>query len=131
MQLFQKHVPALNNLAYLYAEDRSSLSAALQYAVRAYVLAPKDGSVQDTFGYVLLKNGKVEEGLKVLEQAAVTVRDNPSVYYHLALAYNEHKEKGAAVKYLQKALGFGDFPEYHQATALLSQLNNGTGSRVR
>jgi tetratricopeptide (TPR) repeat protein len=79
--------------------------------------------VQDTLGYVLLKNGKVEEGLKVLEQAAVNAHDNPSVYYHLALAYNEHKEKDAAVKYLQKALGLGVFPEQHQATAL-SQLNS-------
>ena len=131
VKLFPKHVPALNNLAYLYAEDQGSLSLALQYAVQAYVLAPKDGSVQDTLGYVLLKNGKVEEGIKVLEQAAATVNDNPSVCYHLALAYNEHQEKGAAVKYLQKALRSGDFPEYHQATALLSQLNGETGSRAR
>jgi putative PEP-CTERM system TPR-repeat lipoprotein len=131
VQLFQEHVPALNNLAYLYAEDRGSLSAALQYAVQAYVLAPQDGSVQDTLGYVLVKNGKVEEGLKVLAQAAATVRDNPSVYYHLALAYNEHREKGAAVKYLQKALGLGDFPEQHQAATLLSQLNGGTRVTAR
>ncbi len=131
VQLFPNHVPALNNLAYLYAEDRDSLSAALQYAVQAYGLAPKDSSVQDTLGYVMLKNGKVEEGLKVLEQAAAAVRDNPSVYYHLALAYSEHKEKDAAVKYLQKALGLGDFPEHRQATALLSQLNGETVSRAQ
>ncbi len=130
VRLSPKHIPALNNLAYLCAEDRGSLSAALQYAVQAYVLAPYDGSVQDTFGYVLLKNGKVEDGIKVLEKAAAIAHDNPSVYYHLALAYNEHKEKDAAVKYLQKALGLGVFPEQHQATTLLSQLN-GTGSRVR
>ena len=87
--------------------------------------------MQDTLGYVLLKNGKVEEGLKMLEQAAAAVHDNPSVYYHLALAYNEHKEKDAAVKYLQKALGLGDFPEHRQATVLLSQLNGGTASRAQ
>jgi putative PEP-CTERM system TPR-repeat lipoprotein len=130
VRLFPKHIPALNNLAYLCAEDRGSLPAALQYAVQAYVLAPQDGSVQDTFGYLLLKNGKVEDGLKVLEKAAVNAHDNPTVYYHLALAYDEHKEKGAAVQYLQKALGLGDFPEQHQAAALLSQLN-GAGSRAR
>jgi putative PEP-CTERM system TPR-repeat lipoprotein len=131
VHLFPKHIPALNNLAYLCAEDRGSLSAALQYAVQAYVLAPHDGSVQDTLGYVLLKNGKVEDGLKVLEKAAANAHDNPSVLYHLALAYDEHKEKGVAVQYLQKALGLGDFPEQHQAVALLSQLNGGTGSRAR
>jgi putative PEP-CTERM system TPR-repeat lipoprotein len=131
VHLFPKHIAALNNLAYLCAEDRGSLSAALQYAVQAYIFAPQDASVQDTFGYVLLKNGKIEDGLKVLKQAAANVHDNPSVYYHLALAYDEHKEKGAAVQYLQKALGLGDFPEQHQAAALLSQLNGGTGPRAR
>jgi putative PEP-CTERM system TPR-repeat lipoprotein len=131
VRLFPKHIPALNNLACLCAEDGGSLSAALQYAMQAYLLAPHDGSVQDTLGYVLLKNGRVEDGLKVLEQAAAIVHDNPSVYYHLGLAYNELEEKDAAVKYLKKAIGLGDFPEQHQAATLLSQLNGGTGSRTR
>ncbi len=131
VQLSQKHVSALNNLACLCVEDRGSRSEALQYAVQAYALAPHDGPVQDTLGYVLLRNGKAAESVKLLEQAAATLQNNPSVYYHLALAYSEREEKDAAVKYLQKALGLGSFPEQSQAKTLLARLNRGTGASAR
>jgi len=122
--LSENYVPALNNLAYLYAEDRSALATALQYAVRAYVLAPKEGSVQDTLGFVLLKNGKPEEGLKALKLAEAALPNNPAVHYHLALAYKELNQSSAAAEHLQKAISLGDFPEQREARAMLAQLKN-------
>jgi putative PEP-CTERM system TPR-repeat lipoprotein len=83
----QNNVPALNNLAYLYAEGDRDLAAALQLASRAYILSPNDGYVLDTFGFVLLKKGKGKEGLKALKKALERVHDSPAIYYHLALAY--------------------------------------------
>jgi cytochrome c-type biogenesis protein CcmH/NrfG len=86
----------------------------------------KEGEVQDTLGIVLVKSGKVDEGLKALRQAASVLPDNPSIQYHLALALNEHKDTAAAAATLRKALALDDFPESVQAKTLLTRLNDGT-----
>jgi putative PEP-CTERM system TPR-repeat lipoprotein len=127
----QDHVPALNNLAYLSIENGGNLQSALQYAVRAYSLLPRSGEVQDTLGLVFLKSGKINEGLKTLKQAAMLAPDNPSIYYHLALALKEHKEPEAAAGYLQKSISLGDFPEADKAKKLLASLNGSPRSQVR
>jgi len=122
LSLSQNHIPTLNNLAYLYAEDNKNIAMALQLAAKAYTLAPKDGYVQDTLGFVLLKNGKIKEGLTALKKAVELVSNNPSIYYHLALAYKESGEKQKAIENLQKAMTFGDFPEASTAKQLLGKL---------
>lgn len=129
LKLSPNHVLALNNLAYLHAEDRGGLSTALRYALQAYALAPGQAGVQDTLGLVLFKNGKVDEGLKALKQAISIEPDNPSICYHLALALKENKNTGDAVGYLRKAIGSGDFPELSQARTLLAELSGKAESR--
>ncbi len=122
LALSTNYVPALNNLAYLYAEDDRDMDKALQLSTRAYVLAPGDGSVNDTVGFVLLKNGKIEEALKALKRAVKLLPDNPSVHYHLALAYKASGDKAKAIENLDAALGLGAFPEKGDARTLLGQL---------
>ena len=122
LRLSQNHVPALNNLAYLYADDNKDINMALQLATRAYTLAPNDGFVQDTLGFVLVKNGKIQEGFTALKKALELLPDNPSVHYHIALAYKEYNDKRRAIEYLQKAMSFGEFPEASNAKQLLAKL---------
>jgi putative PEP-CTERM system TPR-repeat lipoprotein len=122
LRLSQNHVPTLNNLAYLYAEENKNAAMALQLASRAYTIAPKDGMVQDTLGFVLLKNGKIQEGLTALKKAVELIPNNPSIYYHLAIAYKENSDRQNAIENLQKAIRLGDFPELSQAKQLLSKL---------
>ena len=122
LRLSQNHVPTLNNLAYLYAEDNKDTAMALQLASRAYTFAPTDGMVQDTLGFVLLKNGKMREGLIALKKAVELIPNNPSIHYHLALAYKNNGDKQKAIESLQKAIKFGDFPELSQAKQLLTKL---------
>ena len=69
LSLSQNHIPTLNNLAYLYAEDNNNLAMALQLAAKAYTLAPTDGYVQDTLGFVLLKNGKKQRRINCAEKS--------------------------------------------------------------
>jgi predicted Zn-dependent protease len=80
--------------------------------------------VQDTLGFVLLKNGKPEEALKALEQAEAALPNNPAVQYHLALAHKMLNQTAAASEHVQKALSFGDFPERSEATVMLSQMSS-------
>ncbi len=122
LKISKDHVQSLNNLAYLYAEDNISPAEALQLAVRASALAPGNGSIQDTLGYVLLKNRKVDEGLKTLKKAAELMPRDPAVYYHLALAYKEQGNRAQALENLRKALKLGDFPDAANARTLLKRI---------
>lgn len=124
LRLSRNYVPALNNLAYLYAEDNRDLPMALQLAARAYAQAPNDGSVQDTLGFVLVKNKKFDEGIAALQKAAELLPGNPTIHYHLALGYKEQGSKTQAVANLEKALSLGAFPESNDARLLLAQLKN-------
>ena len=118
----QNHVPALNNLAYIYAEEGKNLPAALQLATRSGNLEPENGLVQDTLGFVFLKSGRLSDAVKALQKAAGLAPDNPSIYFHLALAYFGQGETRKAIASLQKALGSKDFAERKEAKLLLEKL---------
>jgi putative PEP-CTERM system TPR-repeat lipoprotein len=122
LRLSPNHAMALNNVAYIYAEDNINLSQALMFATRAFMLAPQDDSIRDTLGYVLLKNGRIDQGLSMLKKAREGSPKNPSICYHVALAYKEHGDSVKAAEYLQKALDLGDFPQARDARALLAQM---------
>jgi tetratricopeptide (TPR) repeat protein len=125
LSLSNNHVPALNNLAFLYAEGKGDLTRALQLATRAYLLSPDNGAVNDTIGYVMLKKGETEKALKALKRAEQLVPEDPHVHYHLALAYEEEGDTNRAVESLYQALRLGDFPEKGEARRLLERLQKG------
>jgi putative PEP-CTERM system TPR-repeat lipoprotein len=125
LRLSRNHVPALNSLAYLYAQGDTDLETALLLATRAYMTAPRDGPVLDTFGFVLLKSGRAGEAADVLKRAVEIMPEDPSVRYHLSLAYKELGDKRRAVEHLERALRSGDFTESEQARSLLVQLKEG------
>lgn len=131
LRLAPNHVPALNNLACLYAEESRDMDKAMEAAAKAYILAPRDGAVLDTLGFVLTKKGKADEGLKLLKKADETMPGNPSIIYHLALAYNEKGDTALAAQSLEKALGLGEFPENGKARAMLSGLKSGNSRKVK
>lgn len=74
----------LNNLAWLYfvAGDKR----AAQTSQEANRLAPDSAAVADTHGWILVEIGQVQEGLKLIEQAAQVLPGDPEVAYHHAAA---------------------------------------------
>lgn len=122
LRLDPNYAPALNNMACLYAEDGQDAKLALQYAVRAYMLMPGDGAVNDTLGYILIKKGRTEEGLKALKNAVALLPDNASVYYHLGLAYHSNGNTALAIESLSKAIALGGFSDQGEALRLLNKL---------
>ena len=74
----------LNNIATILAREGDR--GALQYAERAYRLAPNDASIQDTLGWVLVEQGRVQDGLQHLREARLRNSNNPEIRYHLAAA---------------------------------------------
>jgi FimV-like protein len=64
----------------------------------------------------------MQEGLAALKKAVELIPNNPSIHYHLALAYKENGDKQKAKEILQKAIKLGDFPELSHAKELLTKL---------
>ncbi|MBP1728349.1 MAG: Tetratricopeptide 2 repeat protein, partial [Deltaproteobacteria bacterium] len=117
------YTPALNNLAYLYADGYGNKEEALRLAVTAYKQEPANAGLMDTLGYALLKNNRKDDAKKVLEQTSKLLPDNPTVSYHLALAYKETGDRKKASDAVQKALAGGNFPDAAAAKTLQSELN--------
>ena len=75
---------ALNNLAWLYYEDKDERALAL--AKQAAELAPKSAEILDTYGWILVEMGDAKLGLNILEQAEKIKPDNSDIQEHLKKA---------------------------------------------
>jgi len=78
------NVVALNNLAYLYLEQGSALAEPTAH--KAFKLAPENPSILDTYGWILVKAGRVSEGFTLLEKARSLNPDDSEIAKHLSEA---------------------------------------------
>ncbi len=112
---------ALNNLAWLY-HGRGNPEG-LELAQRAFDLAPKRADVMDTLGWLLVQNGKLEQGLDLLHRAAKQLPRNGDVRYHFASALAKAGETERAKTELNAILLSGRrFAEREDAEKLLAEL---------
>jgi putative PEP-CTERM system TPR-repeat lipoprotein len=74
----------LNNMAWLYL-DRDD-ERAVELATQAYRLAPSRAEIVDTYGWILLRQGRSSEGLAALQQALVIAPQNAEIALHVAEA---------------------------------------------
>lgn len=93
---------ALNNLAWLYYELGDS--RAEQTALRAYRLSPQTPAVADTYGWILVRSGKVAEGLGILREAARAAKDQQEIAFHYASALAESGDRDGARRELAAIL---------------------------
>lgn len=110
-----------NNLAVIY--DLQGDKRALVTAKTAYEAAPQAPAIKDTYGWLLLRAGKTEEALPLLESVAGEMSDNAEVQYHYAAALAKAGRKSDALPVLRKALG-GTLPPDARSDAqtLLAEL---------
>jgi tetratricopeptide (TPR) repeat protein len=94
---------AMNNLAYLLAEEGIRLRQALRLATNAVMLEPDNGVYLDTLGWVHYKLGNYELTRQLLEKAIATGVDEAEVYRHLAEAYRKLGYEAKAREMLEKA----------------------------
>jgi Tfp pilus assembly protein PilF len=103
LQRQPKHVPSLNNLAWLYYEMGDQ--RALPTAREAYALAPQSAAIMDTLGWILVRLGQVAEGLPLLEKAAAPANAPAEIKYHHAAALARSGAKDRAKEQLTQLLG--------------------------
>ena len=112
----------LNNLAWIYSLQANP--EALSLAKKAYQLKPESSAIADTYGSILLKQGKQKQALQILEKAAAASPEMKDLQYHLARAYYLNNMHSKALKILDELLKSPDtFTEKNNAVLLLNQIN--------
>lgn len=121
LHLAPDYVPALNNMAALLQEGKDP--RALQYAEKAYKVAPDNPAVQDTLGWILVELGDSTRGVDLLRKATTTVPASAEMHYHLALGLIKAGDKVQARKELELVLTTGkNFSKLEEVRTLLKQL---------
>ncbi len=95
---------ALNNLAFLLAEDGRDLDRALTYATKAKQQMPDDDNVSDTLAWVYLKKKLSDNAMAIFKDLVKRHPDFAQYRYHLAMAQLQKGDLPAAKQSLQVAL---------------------------
>jgi tetratricopeptide (TPR) repeat protein len=131
----------------MYQQDSSAPIVANNYASLLSMLRDDDASIekaysvarrlqgievpafQDTFGWIAYLRGEHATAVEHLEPAAAGLTEDPSVQYHLALAYEAVGRTNDAVAALKRAIalveGGKSLPEIDSARQKLAELESG------
>jgi tetratricopeptide (TPR) repeat protein len=115
---------ALNNLAFLIAENGGDLNQALTYAQKAKQFLPDLLEVSDTLGWIYLKKNLSDNAVQIFTDL-VNKQPNHSTYrYHLGMALSQKGDRPRAMKELEQALKNNPpTDEAAKIRALMSKLN--------
>lgn len=113
---------ALNNLAWLYMEN-GNMDKAQQFGLQAYQINPDMVAILDTYGWILVQSGKLEEGEKLIQKAISKAPQDRDIRYHIAATLDmKGDKKGALVEVKQALSGDADFLSKKDAQKLLNRL---------
>lgn len=102
LQSHPDHAGALNNLAYLLAEDMDQPAEAVSLAQRAARLQPGNAQVLDTLGWAQHRAGDTAAAQRTLTQS-VAIDALASNCYHLAVVLDARGEQARAMELLEQA----------------------------
>jgi tetratricopeptide (TPR) repeat protein len=118
---------AINSLAVLLSEHYTSnekLAKAIQLTEKF-----KDSTqpyFKDTYAWALIKQGNVNEGLKILNQIIAATPDVPVFRYHLGVAHYKNGNNSLAINEIKQALELGNktgyFSDRKSAEILLAEI---------
>jgi tetratricopeptide (TPR) repeat protein len=95
---------ALNNLAYLKADDGVDLDQALAFAQRAQDKLPNDLNVRDTVALIYVKKNLTDDSLRMLRELVSQRPNSPTFHLHLAMALYQKGDRPTAKKELEAAM---------------------------
>lgn len=113
---------ALSNLAFIYLKTGNN--KALATAQKAHQLAPQDAAINDTLGWIMVKQGDAKQGLPYLRDAHSRASHDPEIRYHIAVALSDLGRRDEALTELEQALSSTKpFNGIEQAQILKIQLS--------
>ena len=121
---------ASNNLAYVMLETGGNVDVALSLAQTARRGMPDSPNVADTLGWVFYQKGAYKSAIDLFEEALKLAEknkapDDPTLHYHLGLAYEKTDRPALAKQHLERVLKIN--PNYSSASdvkKLLAQLRS-------
>jgi tetratricopeptide (TPR) repeat protein len=116
---------ASNNLAYVMLQQGGNVDVALAMAQTARRGMPNSSNAADTLGWAYFQKGvyqsaidMFQESLRLSEKSGAA--DDPTVHYHLGLAYEKANQPKLARQQLERALKIS--PNFNDARKALSEL---------
>ena len=103
MEADPKNALAINNLAFLLADEGRDLDMALAYAHRARQLAPDELTIADTMGWVYLKMNRLQDAIAIFRDIVQKDPRRAAYRYHLATALEQSGNPAAAKTELEAA----------------------------
>jgi len=126
LKSYPANVDALNNLAWIYAEQHDPKALAL--AEQAHKLAPDSSGIADTYAWALIANNQPKTALPLLVNAAKAAPKVPTIKYHLAVAQARTGDKAGARATLEALQKSGaDYQEKQAAEKLYRELGGAGG----
>ena len=123
LRLDSTNAQALNNLAYIKAEQGTDLDRALAMAQKAVQQSSENTSFQDTLGLVYYKRGLIESSIGVYQPLVKKYPDNSWFHLHLAMALYAAAKPDQAAKELRIAMREGPSAgEQHDIAELAAKL---------
>ena len=118
----QPNNPAmLNNLAWSLGQIKDP--KAIEYAEKAFKLAPDQAAIVDTLGGLLVDKGDLARGVELLQKAVSLAPQAAPIRLNLAKALVKAGKKDEAKKELDELAKLGEkFPAQAEVTALLKSL---------
>jgi tetratricopeptide (TPR) repeat protein len=105
-------LPAINNLAYMYAEYGGDLDEAIRIIQPLAEKYSNEPPLQDTLGWILYKKGQFREALDVVNRVPENVREQvPEALYHRGVILFHVGDSSQAKVELRKALEKTSDPE--------------------
>lgn len=95
---------ALNNLAFIKAQEGVDLDQALTMSQRARQAMPNSPEVSDTLGWIYIKKNLSEDAVRVFKDLTAQVPSNPVFHYHYGMALLQKGDKPSARREFEAAL---------------------------
>jgi tetratricopeptide (TPR) repeat protein len=99
------NVVALNNLAFIKAEEGTDIDGALTMAQKAKQSHPDVNTISDTLGWIYIKKNLSDDAIRIFTELCRREPDNAMFRYHLAQALVQKGDKLKAKSELNDALG--------------------------
>ena len=95
---------ALNNLAYIKAEEGSDLDQALTMVQKALQKAPTAPDIADTLGWIYIKKNLSDDAVRVYKDLVAKDPTNAIFHYHFGMALLQKGDRPSARMELEKAI---------------------------
>ncbi len=100
------HPIALNNLAFIKAEEGQDLDQALTMAQRARQGMPNSPDVMDTLGWIYLKKNLSDDAIRTFKELLAAEPNRAAYHYHYGMALLQKGDKPSAKRELETAIRF-------------------------